>query len=309
MVELPPLGLIWGCMFLFGSIVIGVISTSVLAGELPSKQERIEEPETSIERPLLLTAKDAVSDSTSNASSTTGVCCFSPYSTLFVGASYSYVCLKPTELPQYSGNLWGVLAGYQYRKQDGLYAALKGLWRQGATSGESGQNYLHECKAEERVGYDFSFGPRQRGSVALYMGLGYRFMEQELHQPTLPEVSLAYNHLYVPIGTSIDYAIPFQNACLSLGLCATWMPQVYPTVNIIPLGGARWILEYELANGIIEIPVTYSYCNSFSFTLRPVFEYWKDGATVAVGSLCNALGLPASSYLFGGVNLEFGWRF
>jgi hypothetical protein len=285
------------------------MSTSVLAGELSSKQDGIEKPETHIEQPLFLAAKDSVSGSTSKAPATMGGCCFSPYSTLFVGASYSYVCLKPTDLPQYSGNLWGALAGYQYRKQDGLYVALKGLWRQGDTSGKSGQNYLHECKAEERVGYDFSFGPFQRGSAALYMGFGYRFMEQELQQPALPNVSLAYNNFYVPIGTSIDYAIPFQNSCLSLGICATWMPQVYPTVNIIPLGGARWILEYELVNGIVEIPVTFSYCNSFSVTLRPVFEYWKDGATVAVGSLCDALGLPASSYLFGSVNLEVGWRF
>ncbi len=294
-------------MFLRALLVVGTVSVSVFAGEDFLNQKEIGEPKLT-EQHAPLAASSSVGPNTSEATPAMRSCCFSPYSTLFVGASYSYVALKPTDLPQYSGNLWGALAGYQYRKQDGLYAALKGLWRQGATSGESGQNYLHECKAEERVGYDFSFGPSRRGSIALYMGLGYRFMEQKIQQPALPDVLLAYNHFYVPIGTSVDYAIPFQSYCLSFGLCATWMPQIYPTVNIVPLGGARWILEYELVNGIIELPVTFSCCN-YSVTLRPVFEYWKDGASIAVGSLCDALGLPASSYLFGGVNLEFAWKF
>lgn len=296
-------------MFLLALTVIGAMFTSALAEGVSLEQSGIGELQTDSKQALCLAVKNPESANTARVPTTMRLCCFSPYSTLSVGGSYSYVSLKQTDLPEYSGNLWGVLAGYQYRKQDGLYAALKGFWRQGATSGESGQDYLRECKAEERVGYDFSFGPSQRGSIALYTGLGYRFMEQQLHQPALPDVSLVYNNFYIPIGTSIDYAIPFQNFCLSLGICATWMPQVYPTVNIIPLGGARWILEYELANVIVELPVTFSSCNVFSVTIRPTFECWKDGATVAVGSLCNALGLPASSYLFGSLNLEFGWKF
>lgn len=296
-------------MFLFGLIAIGAMCTSGLAEGSSLKQNEIGELYANSRQDLCLAAKKPKSTDTAVEPKIMRLCCFSSYSTLSVGGSYTYVSLKQTDLPGYSGSLGGVLAGYQYRKQDGLYVALKGFWRQGATSGDSGQDDLYECKAEERVGYDFSFGPSQRGSIALYTGLGYRFMEQELHQPALPNVSLAYNNFYIPIGTSIDYAIPFQNSCLSLGICATWMPQVYPTVNIIPLGGARWILEYELANVIVELPVTFSSCNVFSVTIRPIFECWKDGATIAVGSLCNALGLPASSYLFGSINLEFGWKF
>lgn len=296
-------------MFLLASVVIGALFTSPLEGELSFDQNGMGESQTNIEQNESLIVKKTKSSDIAEAPSEMGICCFSPYSTLSVGASYSYVSLSQTDLPGYSGNLWGVLTEYQYRKQDGLYAALKGFWRQGATSGELGQDYLHECKVEERFGYDFSFGPSRRGSVALYTGLGYRFMEQKLQQPALPNVSLAYNDFYVPIGTSVNYAIPLQNSCLSVGLCATWMPQLYPTVNIIPLGGARWILEYELGSVVVEFPVTYSTCNLFSVTLRPIFEYWKDGATVAVGSLCNALGLPGSSYFFGSINLEFAWKF
>jgi hypothetical protein len=311
-------------------MLIGAVSA--LTGELDSTQNEIERAEANVEQTLnspdtntpdtLATTSESPPTTpasppatlepppaTSERPETTHVCCYSPYSTLFAGGSYSYVSLKQTDIPFYSGNLWGFLVGYQYRKQNGLYFTLKGMWRQGATSGEAGQDYLHECKAEETAGYDFAFGPSQRGRAALYAGFGYRFMEQKIQQPALPTVRLEYDNFYVPIGTSIDYAIPFRNDCLAFGLCATWMPQVYPTVDIIPLGGARWILEYEVANGIIELPITYSHCNTYAVTLRPVFEYWKDGASIAVGSLCSALGLPASSYLFGGVNLEFDWRF
>ena len=89
------------------------------------------------------------------------------------------------------------------------------------------------------------------------------------------------------------------------------MPQVYPTVKITPLKGARWILKNTVGNVLVELPLTYflSEDKRYSLVLKPFYERWEDGRSTAKTSSGQELGLPKNSYNFWGAELNIAFSF
>jgi hypothetical protein len=89
------------------------------------------------------------------------------------------------------------------------------------------------------------------------------------------------------------------------------MPQVYPTLKIDPLNGARWILTYKLANFRVAAPIVITPWEGrgWFFNVEPFAEYWQDGSTPARTETHVALGIPRNTYYFAGVNLNIGYSF
>jgi hypothetical protein len=106
------------------------------------------------------------------------------------------------------------------------------------------------------------------------------------------------------------------------------MPQLFPTVNIVPLGGARWVVKSTYANILAEIPFVFKIEGFKSNNLlgllqiKPFVEFREDGKSVAItppiiiGTPPNtilvtstSLGLPLNWYLFCGIELNFQLAF
>jgi hypothetical protein len=89
------------------------------------------------------------------------------------------------------------------------------------------------------------------------------------------------------------------------------MPQVYPTVKITPLNGARWIIKRTLSNMLVEFPMTFFLTRSqhAALILKPFYEYWSDGRSTAKMSNGVPLGLPGNVYNFWGAELNFLYAF
>ncbi len=139
----------------------------------------------------------------------------------------------------------------------------------------------------------------------LFFGFGYRHLYHRLKQESESPVRFEYNEFYVPVGFLSEY---FFCSCRSLGFNVTWMPQVYPTVQIIPLKGARWILKNTVGNVMVEMPLTYflaEYRRCFVI-LKPFYERWEDGRSTAKSANGQSLGLPKNTYNFWGIELNFG---
>lgn len=223
-----------------------------------------------------------------------------------VGANYSYVHIKPKGIPSTKGNLGGLQALYEYQRPDRIYGGVTFAWRQGHTSGSSGGRSLLEFDTQERLGY--SWGCCEKGRIfSLFSGLGYRHYGEKVTSSG-SKVTFNYNELYVPVGFILNGQI---NAMFSMGLNFQWMPQVYPTVTIVPLKGARWILSTEIANFRAELPLTIcvSKQSHLSVVLQPYFEYWRDGHTSAKTQLGTVLHIPGNTYLFGGVDVNLRYSF
>jgi hypothetical protein len=217
-----------------------------------------------------------------------------------VGGTYSYANLRVIGNESFQGNLGGAQGLYEYCPRNSFYGGAKASWKQGITESSHASRFLVYADVHERLGYSFSTRCR-KWRCSLFSGLGYRYIGQTLHSNG-QTVQFDYNELYVPFGALSSYCF---SSLVSLGINATWMPQVFPTVKISPLKGARWILHNSLSNILVELPVVFKF-SAYSLLLKPYYEHWGDGASIAVTASGNALGLPANIYNFWGVELNFG---
>lgn len=225
------------------------------------------------------------------------IACRNDASHLQIGANYTYVHIKPKGLPSSKGNLGGLQGLYEYQRPDCIYGGVSLAWRQGDTTGANGGRSLLAFDAQERFGY--SWGCCQKGRIlSLFSGLGYRHYDEKVTSSG-NKVSFYYNELYIPVGFILNGQI---HSIFSMGLNFQWMPQVYPTLTIVPLKGARWILKTEIANFRTELPMTFCLSKQYhlSVVLQPYFEYWRDGHTSAKTQLGTVLHIPGNTYFFGG---------
>ena len=228
------------------------------------------------------------------------------HSFLSIGGTYAYTHFKPQGNPSFHGNLGGVEALYEYKAANKFYGSLKLSWRQGETKASNASRFLVDVTAEERFGYTLGIEDNT-WLWTLFTGLGYRFLGHHLKQPA-ESLRFNYSEFYVPVGLFTDYYI---NPCFSMGIHATWMPQIFPTVSITALRGARFATSHEWGNVLVEMPFTFfaGKHKHFFLTISPTFQYWRDGHTTAKTSTGEALGIPRNTYFFWGADLNLGYAF
>lgn len=231
--------------------------------------------------------------------------CYIPKSHIEIGGTYSYVHMKPEDLEYLTGNLGGIQALYEYQRANRIYQAVTFAWRQGSLEGDDVKRSLFDIDTQGRLGFTFG-GCQQVWLITAFTGLGYRHMGEDVSSVG-NSVDFFYNTLYIPVGFLVSGEV-FSD--WYLGWNFQWRPQVYPTLKIDPLKGARWITECTLANFLVEFPLTYVLCreNHFAIILKPFFEYWQDGRTTAKAPGL-VLDLPKNTYLFGGVALNVRYSF
>lgn len=225
-------------------------------------------------------------------------------SSLFqIGGSYTHVNLKVHDNASFHGSLGGLQASYEYR--DRLYAAAKFSWKQGNTKTTSASRFLDVIDLQERLGLALL---HHHWRFAFFSGVGYRHLGHNLHRPS---INFYYNEIYIPVGLLSDYTF---NSWCNLALNLTWMPQVYPTVRIVPLKGARWMIKDTLDNISVELPLTFTFTQKrfkkrCALVVKPFYEHWQDGHSTAKTSNGSALNLPSNTYNFWGLELNFAYSF
>ncbi len=241
-------------------------------------------------------------------------CCISSY--LTVGGSYSRLNLKPEGERSFNGNLWGAQAKYEYRPIDAFYGALEFRWREG----KADSRHILEFDTAEKLGYTWGCCDWE---TTFYTGFGFRFLRQHVHAskkstfngsffpPFLSNshsVKLDYYEFYIPVGFATDYSF---NSCFALGINFEWMPQVFPTVQIHPLGGTYWSLKRKIENFLVEMPFSFTLddCCTWFLVLSPFYERWQDGHSTAKTSRGTPLGLPENTYNYYGVDLNLVFAF
>jgi hypothetical protein len=223
-----------------------------------------------------------------------------------IGATYTRAHIKVDSQSAFCGNLGGIEGIYEYKPMNNVYGGLKVDWKEGKTKNSFADRCLTYVDAQERLGYTFT-SCDQIWSATLFSGFGYRHLRHKLKQNE-ESIKFNYNEFYIPLGFLTEYSF----LCYwSLGLNVTWMPQIYPTVQIQPLKGARWVLKNTIGNVSIETPLTYRFSENpcYFLVLKPFYERWKDGRSTAKTSNGQELGLPKNSYTLWGVALNFAFLF
>lgn len=239
-----------------------------------------------------------------------------------LGANYTRVNMYPKGHASYNGNLGGLQGKYEYKPNNWGYSGVQLAWRQGQLDsvGSAKRDFL-DIDTWEHVGYTVG-SDEDCWSVTFFSGFGWRYLGQTHRQPGQASVEFNYNEVYIPVGLSWNQWV---NCWFALGFSGSWMPQVFSTVNIIPLGGARWIIQRSLVNFQVELPFTFSLYDQRAGTIciKPFFSFWRDGKSIAETSpevvLLESgfidiipqlsLGLPQNTYLFYGLYIDWEYSF
>lgn len=224
-----------------------------------------------------------------------------------IGADYTHVNFKPQGNSSFHGNLGGLQGSYEYKPKDNFYAGVNFSWKEGQMHGSDGKRSLLYIDAQERLGYTVAVKSLDY-TFTVFSGLGYRHFGQKLTPNVGSSLKFRYNEFYIPVGIKSDYVV---NSWFEMGLDFTWMPQVYPTVSIVPLKGSRWILTDRLANFYVNLPMNFTVTKDkrFHIVVDPFYERWQDGHSTAETSKGVALGLPGNTYNFWGANVNFLYCF
>jgi len=214
--------------------------------------------------------------------------------------------MKPRGFSTFTGSLGGAQGIYEYEPSNSIYAAASLNWRQGNTSQAKENRFILDIDVQERVGYTVKpdcFDLK----MSFFAGFGFRLIHHHLTQPQLDSMKFKYQEFYVPLGIVNTFCL---NQWFEIGINAIWMPQVFPTVVIKPDGQTSWRIKKTLANTQVEMPIIFKHpCWShFSCTIKPFFQYWEDGKTIAsTGGV--PLGIPKNTSHFAGTELNLGWTF
>lgn len=228
-------------------------------------------------------------------------------SSVQIGANYTRANIKVDGQSSFNGNLGGIQGSYEYKPWNSVYGGLRVAWKEGKTKDSHADRKLVYLDVQERIGYTYSPCCAD-WAVTIFSGFGYRYLEHRLKQFHEPSVKFRYNEFYVPVGILSEY---FFRSCWSVGLNCIWMPQVFPTVEIVPLKGAHWNLTNTVGNVLIELPLTYFFQGNrcYSLILKPFYERWEDGKSTAKTFSGQKLGLPKNTYNFWGVECNFAYAF
>lgn len=228
-------------------------------------------------------------------------------SKLQIGANYTYLTLKPHGHETFGGSLGGIQTSYEYQPMNNLYAGLLFAWRDGKVHSDAGKRSVLYFDVQERFGYTYS--PKSTNwLVTLFSGFAYRYLGENFTPKDHSSLDFGYNEFYFPVGFLTCYKM---QSWFSFGLDFTWMPQVFSTVSIVPLKGARWNLTNRLDNFLVEIPLNFALSQSRKFFLiiKPTYQHWEDGHSTARLPSGLALGLPGNSYNYYGFDINFEFCF
>lgn len=225
-----------------------------------------------------------------------------------VGVNYTFMKLSPKDVHSSTGNLGGVQASVEFLPRTFLYEGTTFLWRTGTLhSIDSKSTNIEDFDTQVRFGYVNTDCDHFR--FIGFSGFGWRYLGQLLKSPGVENLALNHNEVYIPVGFMLDYKIC---NCMSLGFNATWMPEIYSTVNFVPLDNGRWVTQAKLANFQLEMPlIGYFHLNKVTLSLEGKLfaQFWQDGKTLAETSTGLDLGLPKNTYYLGGAMLNFGASF
>lgn len=223
-----------------------------------------------------------------------------------IGANYTYAWVTPQTSDSVKGSMGGAQALYEYRPLDSAYVGCGLNYRIGTPDNDVGKRKLQDVNSQLRVGYTFAKEMVGSDYFTLFTGVGARYMPEKV---TVGTASLDVNYVtfYVPVGFLAEHHI---SPHFTMGLNFQWMPQVFPTVSLEPLGGARWDLKYQLPNFFVEVPFKYTSRDQvYALSINPFFEAWRDGKSTAETLTHLLLALPGNRYIFVGVNVNFDYSF
>lgn len=190
---------------------------------------------------------------------------------LYIGPSISWYNNSYSNDEGQNGPMYGGITGYDYLKNNTIYAGAHFNYLAGKLVGDFGDNFSQEIWTEGRIGYRFSLDDKKTVSLAPFTGYGYFVFLQDLNPETF-----RYRFMYIP-----------------LGFKATWQAASFLEMGLNAMGGipfaSKWsVSEKNTGNtritAYVELPFRFFLTESRMFDLS-IAPYWRNWSIRSDGSL------------------------
>ncbi|MGD0664994.1 MAG: hypothetical protein ABSA17_04615 [Rhabdochlamydiaceae bacterium] len=222
--------------------------------------------------------------------------------TFSLGGEYSRVHQVTSDgVPNYDGNLGGVLAKFEYERKNHLYAVASALWNEGRLKSHKGPRAdVTEGVWEGGLGYTLSWGSERKWMLTPFAGFGYRKFVNELGRtPQTSAITISYQSYYIPVGIKLEYS---SHMTWRYGFTGKIMPSVDQRLYVYSVTGTYW-KEVRKCAYSAEFPITYSLLafgsSRFELSLVPFVKYWQMGSA-------SVAGLPNVKQIYWGSDLVLG---
>ena len=212
-----------------------------------------------------------------------------------LGAEWFTETIRNKTFNQKGHGTWsGVVAGWDYKKGDAVYAGAQARWTWGKVAGQRGQDW----NLVGRIGYGWNLSSALNWYFAPYVGVGYESQRVRF------VASSKVHFWYLPIGMMLDYHF---NPNFMVGLKAEYglMFQAKYRQFVTPRG------KIPMANRSrceVELPFTYLFTGfshgHLDISLVPFWHGWR-----AAQKMNAELTSPNLIVNMCGARLDFGWRF
>ena len=209
---------------------------------------------------------------------------------LYIGPSASWYNIEYVTDQDQSGPMYGGIIGYDYLKNDMIYAGAQFNYLAGKLVGSFGNDFTQELWTEGRLGYRFSLGSEKKASFTPFTGYGYFVFLQDLD----PGV-FRYRFMYVPIGfratcEAADFLEIGINAMGGIPFSSKW------SVDETLTGNTRIIAYVEVPFRFYLTPQT----KRFDLSIVP---YWRNWSIRSQGNLIGQINNIVGAEIQFGVNL------
>lgn len=229
------------------------------------------------------------------------------HSEFYVGPQGYYTTMAMEGLPpDFQGDLWGVVVGYQLTLPKSLYFLTQANWAIGQmNSSNKPSRCFHDYNIEFDFGYVGRFGKYQ---IIPFIGYAFQYLIEHRYGNS-QYVTTQFDYLIYnfPIGFRFDYLF---NENFQLGLKVQGMININPMVKISQLAGSFWALKTRYgvkAELPFECSVGKNVTSTFQFT--PFFHWYQLGPSTAVTEYGLPLNVYQQTIANYGAYATLGWKF
>jgi hypothetical protein len=208
---------------------------------------------------------------------------------LYIGPSAAWYNVAYTNTQSQDAPTYGGLIGYDYLKNDCIYAGAWFDYLAGKLTGSFGNDFTQQLWTEGRIGYRIGLGQNKEISLTPFSGYGYLVLLQDIENYN----DFRYRFMYVP-----------------LGFRATWQPLNFLELGINAMGGIPFSSKWKSGNSYtgntriisyIELPFRFFLTESKMFDVS-VTPYWKNWSIRDYGNLIGEVNNIV------GARIEFGFN-
>ena len=222
------------------------------------------------------------------------------------GPKAHYTDLNAKDLGSFTGGAGGIFLEYERVNPNALFARSYGQYSYASLKG-SGSSKIEQSEyfLGGSLGYTIQRCKTKQYSLSPYVGCAYHHIDEKRTIDGYSPYRANYSLPFIPLGALFLFEV---NSYFSFGLDYQYQFSFKPEVKLSYMKGSLWKLKKE-GSQYVEMTFAFKVRDYLDIRVMPYYRYLQTGASTAVNSVGNPLGIQKQTYQTYGGNLAVSYLF